>query len=97
MLDFNVLSKKAFRKALLAERGVTTATVAVMVPCSEEMVRRVFNGEFTTATNNINEIKRIAAEQADVTIEDLWTEGLGPPPPESDDTQRPSQPSGSHE
>ena len=69
-----VLSPKSFRKELFAERGVTTATVAAEVPCSDEMVRRVWNDEHKWDTDKVKDIKRVSAKQAAETIEFLWPE-----------------------
>lgn len=68
----NVLSKKAWRKAVLADRGVTAASVAALVPCSEEMVRRVINFENSYVTDKINRIKQIASDLSEVSIDRLW-------------------------
>lgn len=67
-----VLSPKSFRKALFAERGVTTATVAAEVPCSDEMVRRVWNDENKWDTAKVKEIKRVSARQSGETVDVLW-------------------------
>lgn len=69
-----VLSPKSFRKALFAERGVTTSTVAAEVPCSDEMVRRVWNDEHKWDTDKVKDIKRVSAKQARETVEVLWPE-----------------------
>jgi hypothetical protein len=88
-----VLSPKAYRKALLAERGVTAATVAAEVPCSEEMARRVFNDDFKyREADKVKRIMEIAASQANknpdlaaVSVEELWPakDGNGNPTQES--------------
>jgi lambda repressor-like predicted transcriptional regulator len=69
-----VLNPKWQRKALMAEHGVSPASIAASVPCSGSLVRRVINGGNAYDTQNSKRIKQLIADGVGRTVTELWPE-----------------------
>jgi lambda repressor-like predicted transcriptional regulator len=73
-----MLSPRAIRKALMQDRGITTAEIAAEVGCHADTVRRVIDDENVYETDNTKQIKRLFASRVGFPIAVLWPEDEDP-------------------